>query len=312
LTYSSRRSVLKGSSLIEFGYPVSKESEQPTSTEQHELSIKEPEWVGFEHQNHNMPAREIKDEKCGVWMYRGCLRTSKHPDKKAYVERYRYSCNKASCEECFPRWRDREAEAIRDRIERGRKKLHQLPIHVIISVPTWEYDKSIKDTKKKATVLLKRVGMSSFSVIFHPARFNQRDGKMIPFVSPHFHVLGFGWISKTKDVYKELGYVIKNLGVRKTQGEVFATARYELSHVGIRKHHHAVTWHGELSYAKLGSPKKEKIHVCPHCNSKMRALVYTLPSIKLDEPPPPDDEWKLLRYAAGYEIVTTNYRKHHD
>jgi len=304
----SPKLLLKPTCLSEFGYPVSEESKTTTLTEAHLSSIKEPRWIDFEHQEFNLPAREEKQEKCGRWMYRGCLRYGLHPENKAYVEHFQYSCNKATCEQCFPRWRDREAEAIRDRIERGRKKFKSLPIHVVISVPTWLYDRPIKDIKKLATSLLKRVGMESFSVIFHPARFDIKDGKLLPYVSPHFHVLGFGWISKVGDVYKDSGFVIKNLGVRRTTGEVFATAQYELSHVGIKKHHHAVTWHGQLSYAKLHSPKMDKVHYCPYCNNKIRGLLYKLPAIKLDEPPPPEGEWKLLLDPKGWEVLTSNYR----
>lgn len=315
LIRSTPNLLLKPSTLLEFGYPqglpASKES-TTTLTLQHLESVKEPEWIGFSHQDFSLPGIEPKGSKCARWNYRGCLRTSKHPQNKAYIEHYQYSCNRALCEVCSKRWRDREADAIKDRIWRGRKIFRELPVHVVISVPTWDYDRPIKDIKELATSLLKRVGMKSFAVVFHPARFDRRSGRLVPYISPHFHVIGFGWITKVGEVYKDSGYIIKNLGVRRTKGEVFSTAQYELSHVGIKTHHHAVTWHGDLSYAKLKSRKSIKEHRCPYCGDKVHALHYTLPSIKLDEPPPPDGEWKMLRDASGYDIVTTNYREHHD
>lgn len=302
MTTFSPKSLLKRSqSLVKYGYPVSTESKKWSKTLEHLDSINEPEWIEFEHEDFKLPATQRKGLNCGKWMYEGCLALKKHPNNMAYVKHFQYSCNKSSCSKCFIRWRDREANAIRVRIWEGRKKLKQLPIHTMISIPTWLYNKPIKEVKKESMILLKQAGMIGFSTIYHPARFDKKDGKLIPFFAPHFHVLGFGWIKNVGMIYKKKGYVIKNLGVRRTQGEVFATAQYELSHVGIKKKRHSVTWHGELSYAKLKLAKPLVSNKCPFCNDVLVRLIYTTPEIEPDEPLP-DGEWGMLVEANGFRV----------
>jgi len=48
-------------------------------------------------------------------------------------------------------------------------------------------------------------------------------------VSPHFHILGYGWVHHVKENYESNGWIVKNLGIRNS---VRATAHYQLSHCG--------------------------------------------------------------------------------
>lgn len=90
--------------------------------------------------------------------------------------------------------------------------------------------------------------------------------------SPHFHVLGYGWVKNTAQIYARTGWVIKNLGVRKTVG---GTALYQLSHAGVKKSTHTITWFGQLSYNRLKIPKMPKPEkpACPLCGNELRRIL---------------------------------------
>ena len=83
----------------------------------------------------------------------------------------------------------------------------------------------------------------------------------------HFHVVGFGWLDHIVENYKKSGWVVKNKGERNSN---YGTIRYILSHAGIKKGYHTLTWFGDLSYSKLIMPKYEnELNLCPYCSEKM-------------------------------------------
>jgi len=87
-------------------------------------------------------------------------------------------------------------------------------------------------------------------------------------------VIGFGWINgkKVASNYRKTGYVIKNLGLRKS---VFSTAWYQLSHCGIRKRRHTVVWVGLLAYNKLKIPILPSVSdICPICGLPLNSIKY--------------------------------------
>jgi len=84
-------------------------------------------------------------------------------------------------------------------------------------------------------------------------------------------MIGFGWIEHTKEGYAQHGWVVKNARIRKT---VAGTALYQLSHAGINKKYHTVTWFGSMSYNNLKIPPKDPENRCPECGSKLRPLEY--------------------------------------
>lgn len=174
------------------------------------------------------------------------------------------------------------------------------PIHVVFSPPPGTVKdtvQSYKATKKTAYRLAREHGLFGGSVTFHPYRlkcdvcgsaipdYNKecsvcRSEKFSWFWSPHFHALGFGWIHHTKEGYEKHGWVIKNLGVRKS---VFWTLQYLLSHAGVSKSH-ATTWFGKLAYNKIGRcPILGSVpEICPFCESPLLPFQW----IRTDRPPP--------------------------
>ena len=105
----------------------------------------------------------------------------------------------------------------------------------------------------------------------HPYRENRETGLWR--FSPHFHIIGYGWIKGTKKLYQDTGWIVQNHRIRETVG---GTAYYQLSHAGIRAGIHVVTWFGDLSWRalkKIPEPPAEP-ETCPICGNRLRGVIY--------------------------------------
>jgi len=213
---------------------------------------------------------------CGKLLIFGCLNVEEHNQEglfesmhgKAYVQMKKRTCARAECPICYEKWAGKEAEKIAWRLDAWSKGK---VIHVIASPKKAWSSMSYEKLRVECYRILRKSGIIGGSVIFHP--FREKKKTKVWYLSPHFHVLGYGWVVKTKEGYSEHGWVVKNVGLRKT---VSGTALYQLSHCGVHKNYHAVTWFGHLSYNKLKvvprpKPEKEK---CPMCGEVLRPLYY--------------------------------------
>jgi hypothetical protein len=72
---------------------------------------------------------------------------------------------------------------------------------------------------------------------------------------------------------------VKNLGVRKS---VFYTIWYQLSHCGLHRGNHSVTWFGICSYSSLKVEIIEIPRTCPWCGAPLVRVQY----VGNKEPPP--------------------------
>lgn len=221
-----------------------------------------------------LPGHGSAYSDCGDWRSRGCLNVEGHNQTllmenaagKAYVERYQRTCFRAECPTCYESWAGKEAGKIVHRLKHARK--HGKPIHVIVSPPVEYWIRhDYVSLRKKAYEIAIKSGFKGGSCIFHPFRLNSASNQW--YFSPHFHLLGFGWI---KNDYKSHGWVVKNKGVRKT---VSGTAQYQLSHAGVNKGSHTVTWFGCLAYNNFKCPplQREKPK-CPCCGLPLQDLWY--------------------------------------
>lgn len=228
-------------------------------------------WLGWD-----LPSHGSAYFDCGKWRLKGCLNVEDHVQDgilesmvgKIFVKIHRRSCLRAECPICYEKWAGKEASKVEWRLMAwsGRGE----PIHVVVS-PKNKDIHLLKYTslRQKCYDIAQSSGFLGGSCIFHPYR--QRKDKSWYF-SPHFHLIGFGWIKGTKSGYKKHGWIVKNVGVRKT---ISGTALYQLSHCGIHEKYHSVTWFGKLSYNRLKVPEKpiEK-EVCPICGKRLRELWY--------------------------------------
>jgi len=272
-------------------YPASKRSE--IFEQMHEST----NWYTVEHDGWKLPATEDAHEWCGHWSTMGCLNVKAHENTEAhgkvFVKTFQRSCYRAVCEVCYKKWMARESNKSTRRIEKYEQKSGKHAKHIIVSVPKWEYGKSKKELAKESYKILKDIGCIGGTIIFHPFRKKDRTW----FYSPHFHVLGFGWIECVVENYQRNGWIVKNKGFRDS---TFATIYYQLSHAGIKKQNHTLVWFGSLSYSKLKVEKEDsERNICPYCHLKLRQVVpYGLFAIK-----PPDVEIELLVDLEGWRYV---------
>jgi hypothetical protein len=187
-------------------------------------------------------------------------------------------------------------EQLESHVHVGRQK----PIHVVFSPPQELMKDSIlsyRKVKEVAYDLAREHGLFGGALVFHPYRLKcSMCGSAIPdyhkncpvcgkeafswFWSPHFHAIGFGWIHHTAEGYERTGWIVKNLGIRKS---VFFTMQYLLSHAGVSQLH-TTTWFGKLSYNSMGSVPILGAcpEICPHCEKSLRPIQW----IRTDRPPP--------------------------
>lgn len=235
---------------------------------------------------------------CGEFGWKGCLNVDHHHERidnpgcreKVFVKGYRRSCGRAECPICFEKWGYKQAVRAERRLKFYRGG-YRKAVHITVSVPECDYSLDYRKLRERVMLLLKRSGFRGGSLIPHPFREDARGW----YLSWHFHAVGYGWILGTKNLYEESGYVIKNIGVRKTvRGTIF----YQLSHAGFNKKHHVLTWFGELAYNKLRIPKQEggDREVCPLCGEKLVLLKF----VSIDRPPPSELEGEFYLCPEGW------------
>ena len=178
--------------------------------------------------------------------------------------------------------------------------------HIVISPPHYLKNKPVSELRKEAYKVLKNVNAKGGCLVVHPFRKYEQtklsySSKWIWFESIHFHVVVFGWIDNVAENYKKNGWIVKNLGVRKSN---FGTIRYILSHAGIKKRSHTLTWFGECGYkSKLKVPEYVNTErICPYCSEVLCKVLPLGPNVV--KPPPQEmecvvnaDAWFIPYYA---------------
>jgi len=277
-------------------YPASKRSE--IFDQMHEAQ----NWLTIQYDGWKLPATNDAKDDCGKWLTKGCLNVPAHVNTeytgKVYIKTFQKSCYRASCEKCYRKWMARESNKATKRIEKYEELSGEPAKHVVVSPPKWLHDRPIRDLKKIAYKILKSVNCKGGTLIYHPFRYNKKFKEW--YFSPHFHVIGFGWIANVSELYNKEGWIVKNKG---TRDSVFATFYYQLSHAGIKKGYHTLTWFGDLSYSKLKIEKEPDSNLCPLCSAKLRLVFhYGL----FGWTPPPEIEGEFFVNPEGWRIVEIN------
>lgn len=241
--------------------------------------------------NWHLNSHGKKRDNCGTFS------RSDNPNKNSSIiackEHYKlqykiikYSCYKAECPICNRKWALREAETATNKIlvslkifkRAGKKKVGNVR-HIVFSPPQSFAKDSIKTLegyrklKKKAIKLIRKCGIWAGCVVFHAYRFNKTHKYW--YISPHFHVVGIGYLLKSNIFYEKTGWIYRNYKKRKT---LLGTISYELNHCGFWQDdgvikHHLLTWFGELSYIKFKMFKKEPKYFpikCKICKKPFR------------------------------------------
>jgi len=187
-------------------------------------------------------------------------------DLHHYIRYRKFSCHRPDCPVCYVDWVKRAAKSATERLSNANILYHKSgknlgPIKHIILSPPQDQALNLIQTKegslklrKFAHKILQAHGFLGGCIILHPFRTLIRfNGKWIneetantyqrkaiknlqdPPIKwvwgPHFHILGWGHLTKSDDFYDQTdGWVYKNLGPRKS---VFATISYLLTHAGL-------------------------------------------------------------------------------
>jgi len=221
-----------------------------------------------EYDGWHLPGQKEQRSFCLEWSYMGCLNKSKHANGEIFLKPFQKSCFRADCEKCCFKWLGRSSSKATRRMKLYEKQSKKIAKHIIISIPSWDYYKSKKELSKKVHAISKEVKADSGMLIFHPFRYSKQYD--LWYYAPHFHCIGFGWVEGTVEAYNKHGYIIKNLGKRET---LFGTIYYQLSHCGIKRHNHALTYFGECSYSKLIiKDNEEDSRKCPYCKEYLKEL----------------------------------------
>ena len=238
--------------------------------EEHQLLTN---WKEIEYEGWKLPATAEKHCWCGLWQTIGCLNEKLHEKlgkgRSIFVKQYQRSCYRGSCEECYPKWIARQANLATRKIEHYSKKTKLRPIHLMLFIPPSQHCLPIEKLRSRMKKILKKAHWKGGAVIFHPFRFDENTRNF--YYSPHFHLVGFGYRFQIAEAFGKYGWFIK---IGEERESVFQTFCYLLSHCGIRKGNHTVTWIGDLSYSKLKLEKEPKITCCPVCSGKLVPIYY--------------------------------------
>ena len=184
--------------------------------------------------------------------------------RSVWIKQYQRSCYRPSCKECYLKWIARQANRATRRILEYAEKTGKKPIHLMLMVHVSQYDLPYKLLRKRMMEILTIAQWEGGSVVFHPYRFRETSREF--YYSPQFHLVGFGDKDKIKRAFGRYGWYVK---IGEDRKSVFQTFCYILSHCGIRKRHHVVTWIGELSYSKVNVEEEPKITGCSVCGAKL-------------------------------------------
>lgn len=273
---------------------------------------------------------------CGQSIYKGCLNLGYHPEAKAYVKRQHNSCDRFECPICYPFWLRKRSRVVRNRMEAGIKEQRsdrRKPIHVSLSPAPEFWDryaendpKYFRYERRKAARIAKQAGIDGGALIFHAYREKclqcgesvaerDIDGKICPrcdcqlFVwrfSPHFHVIGYGWIIWTREDHQRTRWVVKNHLDGDVRRSVYGTVHYILSHsTKKRSQNKVVSWIGNLSIRSMGKTPKTRNErkTCPHCQTPLGQIQKKGFD---DHEPIPEN---CLIDGTGWEYVSTLSRK---
>ena len=258
-------------------------------------------WDTIQHDGWGLPATGDPHEDCGLWQRMGCLNVNGHKclrqNGKIYVRQYQRSCFRAICKKCYRKWIGRGANRATRRIEEyiKRNPSHK-PIHVILSVPEWEYGKDVKELRKELCLIIKEINLVGAAVVFHPFRFKKKQ--RIWRWEPHFHLVGFGWLRDIANAFGRHGWYVKYVGVRKS---IFHTFHYLLSHCGVKKKNHALIWLGSLSYCNLRLDPEPRSDICPGCGQKLVPIYHEGEHSGV----PPDETFESFVDPEGWHLVYT-------
>lgn len=232
-------------------------------------------------------------------------------------------CNRPTCPACANYHIQNDSEKAAKKILAAAKHIrHTAPEgegwklghlqHITVSPPPelyWQLltPEGVRELNKKADQVVQLAGLIGGGRIFHPFRqdgidddadlsedytpspTNSMDKHKGRF-SPHYHYLGFGFITNTQEIYKKTGWVVKSIRTGqksiKNLPEVEGIIKYLLSHAGVvsddspfqpSKAFQRIVWIGLCNSRRLPLVGTIRIHnpqLCPQCGAPL--IKYTV------------------------------------
>ena len=254
--------------------PASKQSNSPLKKvrEYVEKQQATTNWNDIGHEGWKFPATGEPHCWCGMFMTKGCVHDKEHErlgyGYRVYVKQFQRSCYRAVCSICYLKWIAREANKATKRIEQYQlENPGEKPIHVFFSPPKWMQGFSSEKLREEVKLVLKRAQVQDAALLFHPFRLKNGQWGW----SPHFHIVGFGSKRNIKNAFGWKGWFV---GYKGWRDSVFQTFCYLLSHCGVKKSKHSVSWLGGLSYSKLQVDYEEPNTSCPACGRPFIEIYY--------------------------------------
>jgi len=263
-------------SLVPFLRPASKQSNSSLTKTREFVEEQKcfTNWNDMNHEGWGFPATAEPHCWCGFFTTLGCPYDIDHKrlgyGYRVFVKQFPRSCYRPICTTCYLKWISRESNKATTRIEEyERQNPGKKPIHVFFSPPKWMQGYSVEKLREEVKLVLKKTKVDGGSIIFHPFRKYPKTRNW--YYSPHFHFVGFGSYRNIATAFGWKRWYVGNKGFRKS---VFQTYCYLLSHCGVKKRNHTVTWVRGLSYSKLHVPKIESLTNCPACGRKFIEIYY--------------------------------------
>ncbi len=259
-------------------------------------------WNDIEHDGWHFPATSEPHYWCGIFATFGCPHAKDHEKLgwgyKTYVKQFQRSCYRPVCTKCYVKWIARESRKATRRIWKYEaQNTGKKSIHVFFSVPKYMQYYSVDKLREQVRLVLKQAKVAGGALIFHPFRKDPKNGNW--YWSPHFHFVGYGSYRNIANAFGWKGWYVGIKGIRKS---TFQTLCYLLSHCGVRKGNHTVTWFGELSYGKLPVEKVEPLTHCPACGRKFIEIYHD--GIHPVVPPDIDFDGFVQSDGRWYEVGT--------
>lgn len=199
-----------------------------------------------------------------------------------YYEAVPHNCGRWLCPTCYKYPAKKEAQKIVERLYKMRRSYRENGYnlgrieHYVVSPPQdWAKEflynlGGYKKLRRKAYRLLRKYGLYGGVVIFHGWR--QDDETGLWYLSPHFHILGCGYLIRSNEFYERTGWVYKKKGKRET---LKGTAYYLLTHCAVisgeKRSYPAYTYFGCFAYnkARVVEEREPDSLICDKCGEKV-------------------------------------------
>jgi len=195
----------------------------------------------------SLPMRGEKAKNCGFVRTKdknGHIMKSCSQDHDHYSKMAKHGCKKLTCPECGPDAILNAGVAIERRVK-GHEylKLQETgywiqPSHIVVSPPQQfgqqviQSEESYKEFVNAVKEMLVVAGIRAGTMITHPWR--QKSHGWEPGI--HVHVVGFGYLKKTKQLKKMFpGWIFEKIHTGEDMRSVRHTEAYLTSHAGIAK-----------------------------------------------------------------------------